>query len=403
MNSLIKNFKDWGLLEAAAQPATPAASVMLIRAWTDSSPVGPETTKRLGGFDKEYTITPKSGTLLQALFNFSKAGESAVLSNYVNLGNPTPVAVGTDRLTIGNKTINQKGEITVLKAEFDTPGVSVIASGNGLLALARVGFAMNKTFTRSKIDASGAANYAISFVMGGEPKEDASRKAAITYIGTGSKLYTIGNSLTCATSIALLNKGTVVTPIPTTPTVAAKSFIEAKDPYWSKYLKLVDVADPASALVKFAVNCLLNDSYMVNATPDSASATAALSSLIKQSQAVVIHPKQQGGKAIPVPVEAGSDNVALTMDGATQIKSILTSIADSVLPVSLPAGFDASAQPVLETYRQMLKAGLLQSLNGDTAIGERFNSVQSAYKWTQGEASPAVNLSLDGKVSSGEF
>jgi hypothetical protein len=51
----------------------------------------------------------------------------------------------------------------------------------------------------------------------------------------------------------------------------------------------------------------------------------------------------------------------------------------------------------------MLKAGLLQSLNGNTAIGERFNSVQSAYNWTQGEASPAVNLSLDGKVSSGEF
>ena len=205
MNSIIKNFKDWSLLEAAA----PSGSIFFASAATSASNVKPKLAADLGcKSDILYTITFPGKDLLSALLAFNDR-DGAKFGKSLAIDAGTPVKPGTDVMEIAGTKVEESGNVTIAKAQ--AAGItSIKASNNGLLVLDRLAEGISAIADLIKAQPNAATNWAISLNLGGSIEDNSSRGYSVWYakLPTAENEQTLsdfGNTIARAIAIAILN------------------------------------------------------------------------------------------------------------------------------------------------------------------------------------------------------
>lgn len=458
MNSIIKNFSDWSRLfeedsaqpsaapataqqtTAPAQPAgtAPAAkpagsaaapartgSVMLIQGRTDVTKHTPELAAKLGGkLNTRYTIESKSGSFLRDFNNMSKSAEGTPLQNFFKMTEAGTVAQGTDELTIGSKSVNgvgAVGQFTVLSTDLTGP---ITASGNGLLAFARIATGMRRCRELAKnaaLDFSTVSNYAMSFVLGAKADNDDSRGSKCAYLSLGNladPLYTSSiGEITWNLSLSMLMQGKYQWKKPATENTKEEiqevsinpsvTQYAAKDPYLKDdfaFIQALNGGDPIPKIATRIANGLRINGVLVNPTPDTAQASTDYATL--KSPKYIINPSYRYASGQPLdptpPSPFQNGDLRLTADACNLMVQIANSIVKSIKPVSLPEGFDDTAKPVFDTYTNLLER-CLTSKRPDL-FDTNFIKLQHPITWGPTVPSqPGVNSISDTNLPPGAF
>jgi hypothetical protein len=384
LNTVIKNFKEWSLLEAAAAATGP---VFFLSAATSASNVGPDLAANLGVKpDTLYTITFPGKDILTALQTFaSREGTKFGKTMVIDAG--TPTAKGQDVLEIGGTRIEEAGSAVFTKSQ--TPSITTIkASNNGLLVLARLAGGLDFLQKTRAITPASAADWAISLNLGGQVNVDESRGYTAWYAKLPSDsneigLTDIGNTIARVVSQAIL-KGS---KLPTGQ--SAEAFINQQDPknkeIFDLYIK--DSADPIGSVSAMAVKAMMNREILPNSEFNSQAANALLQKFINGATTNLIFPKRD------------DQLVMLTPAGETAFAQICETAVNSILPTSAPAGFKAVPSELISSY-----SGLVKQMFGTRfKTKDNFNWVQKIHQYAAAKPGVGSTGSVKKQQAEGEI
>ncbi len=384
MNSIIKNFKDWSVLEATAASTSP---VFFASAKTSASNIQPDLAAGLGVKpDTLYTVTFPGKDLATALISAaSREGSKFGKSLAIDAG--SPVKPGTDILEIGGQSLEETGTAVVSKAQ--AAGItSVKASNNGLLALMRLGKALAIVQNRLKISPSTSANWAVGLTLGGQVEAAGSRETSIWY----AKLPTEDGEIGLTDIGNTVSRVIALTALAGSKTAAGKSaevFINQADPktrdLYEKYVK--GQADPIASVIDLAVKTMAGREILPNSAPSSQAANDLLKQFIAAQSANLVMPKRE------------DQTVKLTSAGEAAFAKICDAAVNSVLPTAAPTDFPGVPADLISSYAGLVKLMFGARFNKP----ENFDWVQTAHQYTTSAPTVGSKGSVKSQKAEGEI
>jgi hypothetical protein len=383
VNSLIKNFRDWHLLESAA----PGGSVFFVSSGTSSSNVQAKLAADLGCKpDILYTITFPGKDLLGALLSFYKRdGSKFGKSLKIDVG--TQVNPGTDMLEIGTQRIAETGNVMITLSQA-TGITSMKASNNGLLAIQRLAEGIAAVKDLLNAQPSAAANWALSLTLGGNIEDNSSRGYSVWYAklpnAQGDQSLTdLAKTIATVTATAILNGSKSKTG------ASAAAFLNLKDSQinadYTMYVK--GKADPLAELMPTMVKVLRNRKILSNPTASSQAASGLLAKFIAD-------------QAVNLKFPTGSSQfITLTSAGVDAFAKICEAVINSVLPVTGPANFPNVPADLILSYSGLVKL----MFGGRFKTAEYFDWVQQAHTYTNSTAKTGTTGAASSQKAEGEI
>ncbi len=328
--------------------------------------------------------------------------DTSPLQNFVKMTEIGPVPANTDELTIGAKSIKgvkAAGQITVLSSEFVGP---ITASGNGLLALARVATAMRKALNlANKPDFSKVSKYAISFVLGAQKDADEARGVKCAYAslsGDNTLYYRVQNNIVDKLLISLLSQATINGKFP------GKNYIAKDDSVWGPMLQFVTEAgaDPVPAITENNAAYLREAGVLVNQSPDSSAAASKFNDALANSAKIILPKSGAGEQEVRTGYGDDPNTLRLTKDGANKLYQTVLDSINTIRTAPMPDGFDAISQSIINEYADVIYKKLTTGLS-QSKVAEDFIKIQKVQTRTPQEAQTSSNIKVSAALPPGAF
>jgi len=369
-------------------------SIAIMSASTSTSDLQQSLAKDLGiEKDKSYTFTIELLALMYSLGSNKKFDPKVI-------GTGTPVKKGADILTIGDKTINEKGDIYISMKDA-SKGVKITASNNGMLCLARMGAAFNEAITKYKISLYSGKTYGgsnmheckdwlIKFTLGGNVKSDASRGYTLYYAYPGSlREYASLNTVIVAMTMLEFTKFDYLIARKGASPMSPDKFDKVIDPKYNQYIKgTKSIGEALQKFVSSEAVELTKRGMFVNQSPKINQESA--DAFIKNAGSYYI-------SGSPSEMVKGKSTVALTAEGIKDFKKVLSDMAESLVP-ALPEGWGKEADPIFAQYKSAIKDGLSAS-----NVPEWLGTVQRVSSWGSGSSSLGSVGSTTKKQGEGKY
>jgi hypothetical protein len=366
MTNTILNYEKWVIAEALAAAPTPASGAIAIcSAFSSESNVLAALAKELaGGFDltKKYT------------FRFRSFDDVSNIAASIRTAKVEPITDMTqnDVLIVNNKSIIEKGSITLTKAE--APGELIItASNNGILTLVRLGNCFKAMVEQGVPNILGCKNWAIKLEIG-NPVVDPLARGFNFWVAAPGGVQGTANSI----GIAILMLAVKSVGMPDTwLRLTAPDVKTYYDAYAKPYMQSKDYQSALNLLATNMGTTLKQNNALVADNPQVN--VVNFNTLIR-----TIAPKFQNLRDATVPPRIINFDYAypalklVMADVATAIAigGPGSSPEEKAKAICLKLGLPESATPVVQEYFTLLKSLLSR---GNPIFAQEYIQVQSTY------------------------